>query len=150
MNNQRILDQNYMAGIADGESSMYVSRHVKNNKKEYRCHFAVAMNDRHSLEVFQKYYGGNIRVGHKRLSLDSKNQEYARAYVLSYSSIGKVKEIIWDLLPYLRVKKEQALVILDFISLKENEHDFNPLFVGGQKHNFYKKLKALKKKNWVY
>lgn len=136
----------YCAGIVDGEGSIYLGK----SKSKIRPGLSISMNDKHSLELFKELFGGKIRIGNKRIKLDSKNNTYARAYIISFGSYSKIKEILTYLLPFLRVKKEQALTMLDFIELNENKKGLTPLFVGGQKNNYYKKLKALKKKNWNY
>lgn len=143
------MDTNYISycsGIMDGEGSIYLSK----SRGKFKPGLSISMNDIHGLEVFKTLFGGKIRIGKKRIKLDSKNNAYARAYIISYGSYSKIKEILSHLLPFLRVKKEQAETMLDFIYFHDHKDDFDSFYLGGQKSNFYRRLKALKKKNWNY
>lgn len=140
----------YIAGVCDGESSLYISKTKKNNKNQYRACISIAMNDVFSLRVIQDMWGGNINVGTKKVDLETK-KVYSPAYVLSYGSESKVKQIIKDLYPYLQVKKEQAQLIYMFLLHKEDVRigKVSKFVGGGIMNNLYIKCKKLKSKNWI-
>lgn len=140
----------YISGLFDGEGSIGISKTTKNNKSRFKPFLSISMNDIQGLNLVKELFGGNIRIGNKRIKLDSKNNAYARAYIISYSSYSKIKEILTFLLPSLRVKKEQAITMLEFIDFHENNKGSTKFLVAGQKNNYYRKLKTLKKKNWNY
>jgi len=147
----------YCASVIDCEGSTYISKSLKKNKKyAWRAGIGISMNDRHSLELFQSIFGGNIRIGHKKIDVNTK-KEYVPAYVLSFTSAADVSNILISLLPYLQVKIEQANLLLNFLAKKEeyrlihkNLHKgAKKKSYGGIFNNFYIKCKSLKKKNWI-
>lgn len=140
----------YCAGLVDGEGSLFLTKNVKNNRKNFRATIKVSMNDIHGLLIFQSLYGGNINIGTKKINLETK-KVYSPAYVLSYGAESKVKQIIEDLYPYLQVKKEQAslvhLFLLHKVGIRENK--ISKFVGGGIMNNLYIKCKKLKSKNWI-
>jgi hypothetical protein len=145
---------NYIAGLTDGEGSIVISKRNikdKNNKiirKSYEIRFTLAMNDKHGLLKVQEIFGGNINIGHKKINKQT-GDEYCPAYVLSYSSREKVKLILETLLPYLQVKKEQAINALGFLEFIESNKYSKKFMKNGLLNNYYIKAKTLKQKNWL-
>ncbi len=143
---------NYLSGIFDGEGCICLSKSHENNRPRYRVELSISMNDRISLEVFQKYFGGNINIGngkrHNRIAHD--------CYVLKYST-QKTKEILTKLLPYLLIKKEQAKIALEFINVRESFNKYRkinafapvPHKIETKYEKLYNKCRSLKKHNWM-
>jgi hypothetical protein len=140
----------YCAGLTDGEGSLILSKTVKNNKKSYRPSIKISMNDIHGLLVFQSLFGGNINIGTKKVNSLTR-KEYSPAYVLSYASESKVKQILEELYPYLQVKKEQSEIVHLFVLYKEaiRENKISKFSGAGILNNLYIKCKKLKSKNWI-
>jgi hypothetical protein len=140
----------YISGILDGEGYFGLSKSSRKNKTEYRARIAIGINDKIGLIPIQEVFGGKIRVGTIKINHATK-QEYSPAYILSFSSESKVREICESLLPYLRIKKEQAKVLLEFLQYKgfKRNNEVSPFFVAGKFNNLYIKCKKLKSKNWI-
>lgn len=142
----------YCAGLLDGEGSIYLSKSSKSKSKQYKPGLSISMNDVAGLKVFQSIFGGNIRVGNKRIKLNSKKEEFARAYILSYGAKNDIKKILESLLEFLHVKQEQAITMLDYIYYLDIFADLktDKFRANGIKNNYYIKLKTQKSKNWIY
>ena len=141
----------YISGVFDGEGSLFLSKRVKNKRKSWTANISVSMNDIHSLEIIKEVFGGNIRIGHKKIKDIQTKETYCPAYVISYGAEDKVKEIILLLLPYLQVKKEQAVLLLEFLRYKHWKRNgrITPFSAAAQLNNLYIKCKKLKSKNWI-
>lgn len=140
----------YISGILDGEGYFGLSKSSRKNKTEYRARIAIGINDKTGLIPIQEVFGGKIRVGTVKVNHTTK-QEYSPAYILSFASESKVREICEALLPYLRIKKEQAKVLIDFLDYKDfkRKKQVSSFLVGGKFNNLYIKCKKLKSKNWI-
>lgn len=138
-------DLAYLSGCSDGESCICISKSKHNN---YRASFAVAMNNVESILLFQRLFGGNLRIGNKKSS--KTNVIKHNQYIISYSDMNKVKQILQALLPYLKVKKEQAKLTIEFIDLKlqNNQKPITPTLAKTLK-SYYNKVKREKKINWI-
>ncbi len=147
----------YCASVIDCEGSLYISKSRRKNKRyAYRGILSIAMNDKHGLELFQKVFGGKIRIGHKKINLETE-KEYVPAYVLSFGAEGHVRTILKTLLPFFQVKVEQAELLIRFLDKQEEARLINKNIhkgarrkpYGGIFNNFYIRCKNLKKKNWI-
>lgn len=152
-------DLAYMAGILDGEGSLFISKTKKDKddvRVRYQAGIKIGMNDSAALLVFQKYFGGNINIGSKKVKV-ADGSEYTRAYILQYSSESKIIEILSLLTPFLKVKKEQSEILTSFIISKKlfnmslslmGNKSAKGLYYG-RLNNFYLKSRAAKKRNWL-
>lgn len=144
---------NYIAGLTDGEGSIVISkRNIKNEKnkivrKNYEITLSIAMNDKQGLLKVQEIFGGNINIGSKKINKQTGN-EYCPAYVLRYASKEKVKLILETILPYLQVKKEQAVNAIDCINFIDNSQNLSKFRKNSILNNYYVRAKSLKQKNW--
>lgn len=119
----------YLAGIIDGEGYVGISiRHPSAANKmtaiTYKARLSIQMVDLEALDLFceafhsitPRYAGAPIKHQHRQVHVVD----------LVGQSIGPV---LRHLLPYLRVKKRQALLVLAFLELQEkpSRHRTKPL-----------------------
>ena len=102
----------YMAGIADGEGSFTVGKRevVQQSNKTARtpsfsARFSLEMTDEKTVREFAHVFDG--RVTSRRRAL-SRRMSYT-----FHASDAKAREVAYTLLPYLRLKREQAQLIVD-------------------------------------
>jgi len=102
----------YQAGFFDGEGSIDIS-HVKPSERsheQYCLNVAITQNDRGMdlLKNYRKHYGGSI---YKRGDF----------YYQWHIHAGKAEIFLKTIIPYLRLKKEQAQLALEFRNLQYDD-----------------------------
>lgn len=100
----------YIAGILDGEGAIFISRDLFSNKNPvYRVGIRIGMIEKVALEFCHKHIG----FGSLYEEPPYKKQRPMNRWVLTnYDHIIKFLNLV---LPYLLVKKQQALHALKFI-----------------------------------
>jgi hypothetical protein len=101
----------YMAGIFDGEGTVGIKKYLPKGKQRsvnYFLYLTMGMTFREVPELFKNVFGGSLseeRVLRKRL-------------MWRWNATGKthIAVILGALIPYLRVKREQALLALKCIN----------------------------------
>lgn len=95
------VDKSYLAGIMDGEGTITV---WKSDRYDHRvlC-VAVVMTKRHAVDMLHVEYGGCLKL------YASKKPEWADKWRWQVKS-RKAQRVLEELLPYLRVKRTQALL----------------------------------------
>ena len=149
-------DLNYISGILDGEGSLVISksRNKKTKIMQYKPSIAISMNDKQGIEFIQNIFGGNIRIGKRKIHVET-GDAYSPAIIIEYAAEEKIQEILTSVLPYIKVKKEQAMTLLDFINIKQvyrncgKEFNISKFDINGQYNNYYRRMKSLKSKNWI-
>lgn len=98
----------YLAGIFDGEGSICVWMNCK-RYDNMNVTVSIGMNDRQAIDLFRAAFGGSITII-KRANPRHRNS-------LRWSvKCRKAKPVLERLLPYLLIKKQQALLALDLLS----------------------------------
>lgn len=112
MQNKEILIA-YCAGFFDGEGSILINRANQTNNRSsfgFSLQIDVSQISDIPLTIFQKIWGGEI------YKYAQKNK--SAIYKLRYS--GKSAGfVLKDMLPYLSLKKDEATVAIEFISIKK-------------------------------
>lgn len=104
----KILDS-YLAGLFDGEGYISV-RPKKSDKTNIQGHIGITMTNQDIIQKIYQNYGGNFRVEKPR------KEGYLYQYV--WDIYGKKAEnIIQKIIPFLIVKREPALLFIEFINL---------------------------------
>lgn len=99
----------YMAGFVDADGSIGISAVSK--AKQYVSKITVTNCNKKVVELFKDEFGGKVRCR------TWKNKNWKPGYEWSYTAV-KAQNIITLLLPYLRIKKKQALLVLRLGKLK--------------------------------
>jgi len=107
-----------MAGFVDGEGCLTISRQKRKGRPSpaYRVFISVSNTNRNVLSIFKSEYGGGIYNIHDRRK-DKRGKNWSDAFDW-YCPVSSSKRFIMDILPYLRLKKPQAMIILHFLTTK--------------------------------
>jgi len=104
----------YLAGILDGEGTLRICKmkpnpkfHVKDTR--YTTYISVGMVDKEPIDLLAKHLGGSVRI--ERAPSDGRRPIY-RWVVSGRRCVFRALCLV---LPYLRVKRPQAEILLDFI-----------------------------------
>lgn len=101
----------YIAGIIDGEGAIFITRDVYTKKGSVmRVQVRVGMIEKVALQFMYDTFGFGSLI--KEKSYKGKRPMHR----ILFSSYEEIKELLQSILPYLMVKKEQALLALDFIA----------------------------------
>lgn len=132
----------YMAGIMDGEGTFGITK-VKPDKyanMRYTARVTLGMVEEEVINLFVQRYGGKAIV----------ERVQGRKPVYRYAKVGdseNTARIIEELLPYLRCKKERALLVLEYIRTKKTTGFQRKLGVPAdelrKREEFYQKVKKL-------
>ena len=108
----------YLAGFVDGEGTISISRRTRDKQRgwfSYDPYLSIVDSD---IEVM-KYIKDRIGFGSLRLISKSRLKKRAELSIMTKPCYGlwfpneKGRELIKALLPYLRVKANQARLVLD-------------------------------------
>ena len=113
----------YFAGLFDGEGSIFINKssgkHVAKNGFNYNLRISLRMTDKEAVQDFATYF-----KLHEPKIISNSKEEWKNIW-RTESSANLAKEILMKLLPYLRVKKNQAKLAIEF---QENRPKLNRFF----------------------
>lgn len=119
------IDLAYLAGFVDGEGSFglydcyyYWHKGRKVPTKAVHLNFQVTNTDKNIISWIKNILGYGFLT--KRDPRDDGLQNNKLRYTLSLGSRQNVAEVAGALLPYLKVKKKQAEIILKFYSMHKS------------------------------
>ncbi|MBA7661734.1 hypothetical protein ES703_69754 [subsurface metagenome] len=101
------LTLEYIAGFVDGEGSFMI---IPNDRESYRPTFIICNTDKKILEDIRQY----LSLTTKLRVMKAPNPNSKTGYQLVTRGIDECKSIATLLEPYLRLKKEQAQIIMQF------------------------------------
>ncbi len=99
----------WAAGLFDGEGSALIER-VGTQRKNLQVVVAIASSDPRITDPIRETWGGHYR----------KNRDFTKYYkdghrrkldCTVYFTYGEARVLLKDILPYLRMKKDEALVV---------------------------------------
>lgn len=99
----------YLAGIIDGEGNIGIVKRESDRNESYSVRLSVYSTNRELINSLNKEWGGTIVVRKPR------KKEHAESYTLVWSH-KKAVEIINSVSPFLIIKKEQAMIAVNFQS----------------------------------
>lgn len=99
----------YLAGIIDGEGTIYVQVRKRGECFDYFPRFQVVNTDRGLMEWIHSTFGG-ILVQKDR----SKHSKKWRLQYQWFTSRGVMDDLLKKVIPYLICKKPHALAMLEF------------------------------------
>lgn len=121
------IDMAYAAGILDGDGSFSLLLHKSVTKDSWRSFYHPCIQLSNAYENMSKWlnnkFDGSLRIK------KPQQEHHKPLYVWSLRSREKCKILIEKIKPYLKLKKEQINIILDFLSI---DH-FN--MIEGEKYN---------------
>ena len=121
------IEKAYWAGLLDGEGTIGLYTHHDTMGK-YRSGYAwnpfvrIYLSKGHEIlnEIVNAYQGKLKSQINKNTGLNHKTQT-VMWYVL-FGSCKKIRPLLVDLLPYLRIKKAQAELLLEYCNLRMGAH----------------------------
>lgn len=127
------LEMAYTAGLIDGDGSFSLLLHKSVTKENWRSYYEPCIqlsNQYKNMSVFlHKKFGGSLRTK------KPQKEHHKILYVWSLRSRNGCKAMIEKIKPYLKLKKEQADLMLEFFNTNHfNQHE-------GEKYNL--KMKNL-------
>lgn len=130
----------YLAGAIDGEGYIFIV--FSKSTQNYICGVYIRNTDRRLLEVFAKYFGGNIYF------LRRQKSNHKDSY--SWQCAGfKAAELCKCILPYLVIKRRQAELLLEFSKTLKNNVKNNsklPKCIENKRTKLINKIKILNKR----
>lgn len=103
----------FLAGIIDGDGSISIT--VINRKDwngySFQPHIAIGMTSRKLCKWVQHHFGGNL-YGYKAIS-----DRHQKMFHLRITGKIALTNLLKELLPYLLIKKQAALTVLEYMSL---------------------------------
>jgi hypothetical protein len=107
MHKSKMAQIAYLAGIIDGEGSFTIRKKTYSNGRTlYTPRITIGMNTAQPLDLAFGLFGGSIRA--RRTT--GENVPYIFCWEVSCT---KAKEAAKTILPFLRVKREQAVLLMD-------------------------------------
>jgi hypothetical protein len=112
-------DKAYIAGLLDGEA--YIGIKKSNNRHNgtvnpiYQERVQVRMVDEQAIKFLTEMFGGNYHQ-------DKPSTSNGRPLFCFQASDSKAVGILKTVLPYLRVKRDSANIVLKLQNLKKNPH----------------------------
>lgn len=109
----------YAAGIIDGEGCIQIfSRPCKTAYGSpypgYRCEITIANTKVDLMKWLVQHFGGTYRAKH---SANNRNPKHKICYEWRLGSHAKKEQFLLGILPYILVKREQAVLALEFVRL---------------------------------
>lgn len=117
------IEPSYLAGLIDSDGSLTVSRiHPKRPNVSYVAAFQISwMANEKSISIFhslKEKYGGSFGIYDYTSSFT--NSSKSKSGTIKYMLTGrKLKELIKDVLPFLKLKTEQAYNCLTLIDINK-------------------------------
>ena len=101
----------YLAGIIDGEGCLTIGAGRKGNIINYNSVIMIANTDERLIKWLQQNFGGNY---YKASRIDPR---WKQAYIWRFLKKKDIETLLLAVLPYLIVKREQAITLLEFARL---------------------------------
>ena len=141
----------YFAGLLDGEGCLRIGTFKNSNSDlRYRAFLQIAMTDRNAINWLSETISNGIYIDKKRKNPISK---WCYCWVVN---IREGEELLKRALPYLIVKKKQALRFIEFaqtLDWKRTRREPVPNVILNKRKKLYLEMKALngkgRKKNEV-
>lgn len=112
----REIDLAYIAGVIDSDGYIGLTRQRENRRKRNTVTFhptvMVAQVEPEAIGLILSLFDGSL-YKYKR------NAKHKELIHLQFGRRDNVKELLENVLPYLRIKRIQALTVLEFISIRE-------------------------------
>jgi hypothetical protein len=123
MKNSKEILWSYLAGLFDGEGTVCISTsHNRNNTTIFQMNVKVANTKLELMQWLIKNFGGSYSVS------DAKRN--AKGHCTQYAWMPKGKnnriDVLERMLPYLVIKKQQALIGLEFERVYEGRNGCQP------------------------
>ena len=134
-------DLAYLAGLIDGEGSFYLA--AQHNGRFLRPSLAISMCDNEGLLWVHKTFP-QFLFGLQRKKLTNGGKHVFRCVITKYDDL---LNLLPKLLPFLKVKKEHAKILLDYINIYSQKRGGDGIYklVDIRAWQFKERLSAINK-----
>lgn len=123
----------YLAGIIDGEGCLTIGAGRKGNVTNYNSIIMVTSTSEKLIKWLVGNFGGNYYKSN-RIVPNSKP-----AYIWRFLKHKEIELLLLAILPYLIIKREQAILLLEFVRLPRKD-------VPEKREELFQKMKTLNKR----
>ena len=107
----------YVAGVIDSDGYIGLVRRRENRRKQYTEQYVpivkVTQAKPQAVEFIKNHFGGNNGI------INPQSDKRKPLYRWEFSSIEKTKNFLEIIEPYLKIKKKQAQLVIEFCSVRE-------------------------------
>lgn len=106
----------YLSGLVDGEGFIGIAKQIRKDRPSpaYRTIFQIANTHKLLMDTLKQEFGGNVYI----ITREANDKGWKEQYVW-HCYDTKTAELLPQLIPYLIVKKQQAILIIEFIKNKK-------------------------------
>jgi len=134
-------DLAYFAGLFDGEGSICITRHKPKRgiSEQHTLLCLLSMTNREAVSAFRDCFGGGMTV-HER---SNGKRKLMWGWVMSSN---KARIFLESILPFLRIKKAEAVIAIEFQTRKK-QYNGKPVPIAEIefRQNYREKLWAMKR-----
>jgi len=124
MKNSNEILWSYLAGLFDGEGTVCISTsHNRNNTTIFQMNVKVANTKLELMQWLITNFGGFYSVSNAK---SEANKRYSTQYAWMPKGKKNRIEVLEKMLPYLVIKKQQALIGLEFERVYEGRNGCQP------------------------
>lgn len=150
VNNYTIEDIAYFAGLFDGEGHIGLTRRNREGYYDsYDVHFQLGNTDKGIFNWIIDKIGGKVYLNQPKGTKVERGDEtdYKRnkdTFLWSLDT-GSIKPILIDMIPYLKIKKQQAILMLEYLTKKRNfdRRNGRPSWYREWQEGIYKEIRRL-------
>lgn len=147
MDNQQPKSQyelGWLVGMIEGEGWMILNRQLLPSKN-YRYVPVIGMNSTSKILAEEmariiKSLGVGVWIGEKH----TKNPKWSDQVVLNVRGFQRCKKLLEEIIPYLLLKKEQGILLRDYIEYRSKMNCKQPC--GEIEERYWKKIQQLNEK----
>lgn len=122
----------YLAGIIDGEGCITIGAGRKETCTNYNSIIMVTNTNKKIIDWLQQQFGGN----YYKIPASGNCKE---AYRWRFLKQKEIEKLLLAILPYLIIKREQAIVLLEFVRMSKET-------ASQKREELFQKMKALNKR----
>ena len=135
------VERGYLAGLIDGEGTIRVRRALK---KWYAPFIQITNTNKAMMDWLEKVLISK-GIGHLYSEKRSQkkyveNPQYRTKHVCNIASVQGVKQVLEQTIDILTTKKKQAVLVMEFIKMKEEKADYGIL---AREQEIFEELKRL-------
>lgn len=110
LNNLSDIDKAYLAGFIDGEGCICFLKQTRKNRERYTPCITIVNTNKEIIEWI------NGKIPYFNLHVSTRPKNHKDMYIIETRKQMPIKYILQMMIPYLKVKKEQAELMLEYIN----------------------------------
>ena len=143
---QLMIDPRYLAGVIDSDGSISINRALNHGKtRQYRPYIQLTWlyfsKTKKIMDELKEKYDGSVFIDDKITS----NFKCNGKYIAYKADSRKAEKILIDVLPYLKIKQEQAKCCLELLRITGYSGSKVPEEIWNRRKELYEECKKLNK-----